>query len=226
MSRVNDEVAAMPLQVLFAKPLENCVDAQTSASDTMLNFIKKVGFGLKEGDDWSKNPKPITFSFDLYRTGSIMGIPESFSVKVPLIAMVPIPVIRIDSLEVQFLARITSQHYGSQARNSANVNTSDYDGKVLDATAAIITKSDTHSSYDVHRNMTLKVTMRAVQAEAPRGLLRVLDILESTIHEDDMGQKTNQLIDKFVDWKAIGGGASQLQKTVAGSGPAADDDVM
>ena len=103
---------ALPLEYLIASPLIAAVKAQRVAAETTRQFIESMI------DDKTKEPLTVDFNLE-QRSGDQSN---SISVNAPLLALVPVPHLRIDSLTTQFHFEISQTFRSSKetaARNSA-----------------------------------------------------------------------------------------------------------
>jgi hypothetical protein len=116
--------------------------------------------------------------------------------KVPLLTMVPIPFIRIDSADIDFNVKInsveetkTSQENKVSGSTQANAN---YKGFRFNAgiklNASISNQKKSSSSDTVKRDYSLNVHVHAVQDDMPAGVERLLSILENSEPLDGKGQ--------------------------------------
>jgi hypothetical protein len=95
-------VKPLPLHQLLAAPLTAAIEAQQQASLGLVSFIREVGF---TADD-DKTPDVRTVEFGYAREGlDADGKPARFDtrLRIPLLAMVSLPHLEIDSLNVNFL---------------------------------------------------------------------------------------------------------------------------
>ncbi|MFT3776133.1 MAG: DUF2589 domain-containing protein [Minicystis sp.] len=119
------------------------------------------------------------------------GAEKTFELTVPILAIVPIPHLRIEELNIDFTAKLndmveTSDTTSSSINVSADVSARWGWGKAslrasYSRTHNQASKSSESSEY------TMNVRVRATQSEVPGGLAKVLDILEAAIKEE----KTN-----------------------------------
>mmetsp|Transcript_5336 Transcript_5336/g.13427 ORF Transcript_5336/g.13427 Transcript_5336/m.13427 type:complete len:293 (-) Transcript_5336:58-936(-) len=99
-----DELASLEFEKLIGGPLCAVVKAQGQAALLTVTFVKEFGFTAnKDG----KASDPVYVEFDYEKPG-LFGMPTKTKLKVPLITMLNVPALRVEYVEVEFLAKITS----------------------------------------------------------------------------------------------------------------------
>lgn len=175
---------AIPFASLIGGPLDACIKAQASAARTSYEFINEVGLTI---DPLTKEKKAIIVTFQYNSNGQLATI------AVPLISIVPIPYLAINTVDIEFLANISAA--------SSNTTESSSDSELgIDATAEASlgygpfslkinakanysskqhSKATADSRYSVEYTMGVKVS--GGQADMPAGLAAVLNILQGSI---------------------------------------------
>jgi hypothetical protein len=189
-----DLMNKVPFGAIIGSPLKAAVEAQAAAAIACADFIQKVGFTK---DD--KGKLSIT-NVDLILERQIQapvgaGAPAAppttakFSMSIPLLSILPIPFIRIESLTANFKVAISAIDERSQSEK----DTLDLDGKLeasvgwgplkVGASGGISSKKDSTatntSKYSVEQ--TMDISLHAVQDDLPAGLAKLLDILKDEI---------------------------------------------
>ncbi|MFD4675965.1 DUF2589 domain-containing protein [Lentzea sp. NPDC058450] len=189
------ELSSLNFESLIGGPLVAAVHAQVQSALATVNFVKQVGFkppaggSVEPGDTSTGDPATVTFTYrkDVPKPD---GTTESRDVQltVPLLAILPVPFLRIDQVDVDFLAKIESVQF-RQVDQQVEV------GADLDAQAAwgwgsarlrasFAFQRDTKEGSKDTRTYSMGVKARAVQDEMPGGMSKVLTILESLIKEE------------------------------------------
>lgn len=178
------QLANIPFGNLIGGPMTAAVQAQAQAAMTTVDFIEKVGFDPPSTSGGT--PAVRNVSFQYHKTDET-GADKTFALTVPILAIVPIPHLRIEELNIDFTAKLNDMVETSDSTNtSINFN--------LDASAKWgWGKASLRASYSRTHNQaskssesseyTMNVRVRATQAEVPGGLAKVLDILEQSIKE-------------------------------------------
>jgi hypothetical protein len=107
---------------------------------------------------------------------------------VPFLAMLPIPYLRVEEANVDFLAKINSVQFRQVDTNIAVTGELEAKAGWLWGSARLKVTTQyqrqTKEGSTVTRDYSMGVKVKAVQDEMPGGLARLLTILESLIKED------------------------------------------
>ena len=173
-------LANIPFGSLIGGPLDACIEAQAKSALTTVDFIKTVGFG--------RSPKTgleeaLAVTFRYKSNGRIVEL------EVPLLTIVPVPYIRVDSIDINFIANIAAESSTSETiEESSEAGGSlkggakfwfvkvEFEGKYSSKKDS---KATQESAYSVEYTMDVKV--RATSDAMPGGLAKVLNLLESSI---------------------------------------------
>lgn len=180
--------------------MKAAVEAQALAAQSTIEFIQKVGFKTSSGgfepddflfEDTSTDAdagelRNVTFTYEKKDETDTAG---TFTLTVPLLAITPIPYLRIDEMTIDFSAKLTDSIQRNTS-SSFTLNTS-VSGKYsafwspvkmsFRVSATYNTKAATRAAQK--REYRMDVHVRAVQDEMPPGLDKVLDILEDAIQD-------------------------------------------
>lgn len=176
---------AIPFGSLIGGPLNACIEAQATAAKTTYEFIKSVGFDA--------NGKAKSVVFEYQRDGKIVNL------TVPLLVIVPIPYIQVDTIGIDFMANISASSSSIQENTS-----SENMGGELDAEGRIgwgpfslsarfkanysskkDSKATQESKYSVE--YTMNVHVGASQSNMPAGLAAVLNVLTGSLSGSEPG---------------------------------------
>jgi hypothetical protein len=94
--KVGEQFSGLPMEDLIGAPLAASCVAQYNLARTMVGFINEIGF---------KDGKAATLDFNFDRAiddGSGELKSENLTVKAPLLVLVPIPALLIETLTVDF----------------------------------------------------------------------------------------------------------------------------
>lgn len=203
MASPGQELSSINFESMLGGPLVAVVNAQAQSAMTSVNFIKSVGFKPGEdgdaGDSTTGEPIYVSFTYDKevapYQpavtkedgtvTDAVPAKYEKHELKVPILTMLPIPFIRIDTTTIDFNAKINSVSYmktnetvGVDGELTAKAGWG-WGSARLKVSASY--KKNTQQGNDVNRTYSLAVHIKAVQDEMPAGLERILGILEDSI---------------------------------------------
>jgi hypothetical protein len=177
------EFQSIPLDYLIATPLMAAVNAQKLAAITTRDFI--LSFLNKEGGVTSNVYTPQTVSFKLNVTDSGANptdppVARNVQLDVPLLSMVPVPHLRIDSLTTHFKYEISEIVKGSREQNidaKLDVKVGTQLLPFLNASLSGNVSSRSAEESTTNRSGVLEVTVHASEAPIPEGLARLLNLL-------------------------------------------------
>jgi hypothetical protein len=180
-------LSQLPLGAIIGGPLKAAVDAQAAAAAACYEFIQKVGFEPGEGANAPGRTRTVTFIYERQQTGG--AEPSRLEITVPLLSIMPLPFIRIESLTVSFKASIGAVDESSKADTSSNTKDLKLDGSVgvplwkVSVGGSISSKKDSTatntSKYSVEH--TMDISMHAVQDDMPAGLAKILNFMTENI---------------------------------------------
>lgn len=188
------DLQAIPFSTMIGAPLSACIDAQEQAARTTVDFIRNVGFDQNNPD------KIINVTFK-YTKQAADGTTKDVELSVPLLTIVPIPFIAIDTVNISFKATLKSVDKEKQVETESERNNSYNSAKSTYAglrgfgvqksksymSGSISTKKDSKatqsSAYSIEANIDINVV--AHQESMPAGLAKVLEILNQAIFVND-----------------------------------------
>lgn len=185
------ELSSIDFASMIGGPLNAVVEAQAKSAMTTLDFIQNLGF-VKEtgatGEVSYGKAKTVTFTYNKVNPDN--GKLYEYELKVPTLAIIPIPYLRVEDVHIQFNAKISSTTYQRNATGES------YGGSIsakagwgwgsAKLSAYYSKRKSTTSGNQVNRTYSLDVKVHAVQDEIPAGLDKVLGILEDTMTEKEI----------------------------------------
>jgi hypothetical protein len=196
MATPGQELATLDFENLIGGPLIAVVHAQAQAAMATVNFVKQVGFKPPADgagtitDQTTGEPATVTFSYkkDVPKADGSGTETKDATLTVPFLAMLPIPYLRIEEANVDFLAKINSIEFRQTDTNFAVTGELEAKAGWLWGSARLKVSTtyqrQTKEGATVTRDYSMNVKVRAVQEEMPGGLARLLSILESAIKEE------------------------------------------
>lgn len=151
----------VPFSELLGSPLMACIDAQKSAAESSIDFIKSVG--MVEGTS-----EIVSVSF-YFKNGD-----DVTTFVVPLLSIVPIPFFSVDVLDIEFNAMVDLRE------NIENIE------QFIGRYSKPIIESSKYN-YDYYSN--LNVHMHASRDHMPTGLSFLLNVLDKSILLEDKVSK-------------------------------------
>lgn len=171
------ELSNIPFRTMIGGPLQAAVDAQIASSLATVDFINKVGFTSPE-DGAARELVMVDFSHsrkDVDKDGN--EISKEIKLEVPLLAMLPIPSLRIEHVDIDFNVKLNSVETSSVSDKIG------VDAEVKGGWGPVSFKvsgsyqRQTATGVEVKKEYALRVQVRAVQDEMPAGLEKVLGML-------------------------------------------------
>lgn len=166
------ELNNIDFKKMIGGPLQAAIDAQVTSALATVDFVKTVGF-TDQGElvmvDFSHKRK------DVKADGT--ADEKDIAIKVPLLAMLPIPSLRIEHVTIDFNVKLNSVETSSTSTSlglSADVS-GGWGPVKFKVSASYQRKSAT--GVEVKKEYALNVNVKAVQDEIPAGLEKILNLL-------------------------------------------------
>jgi hypothetical protein len=182
MSEAIRTLQNLPFSNLIGGPLVAAVQAQAQAAETCVEFIDSVGFETAPGGT-VRSAKEVTFKYSKIDGGA----DSQYSLTVPVLAIVPIPYLRIDEVLIDFSVKLndvvtstTTSTFGVNISGDASAN---WGWGRASLRASLSYKNENKSTASSTQDYNMTVRVRAVSADMPGGMQKVLDILEASIRE-------------------------------------------
>jgi len=207
-ANIGAELQALPLEYLLGSPMQAAITAQALAAKTTSDFIQQVALEEDEFGDI----RAVMIDFQFEQSVPIENAPGEFEttdthLRVPLLATVQVPYLRINDLNVSFefkIRDVQSVKTSRETTGSGDLEISDQekanvrwgapflsffggssgDLEATHQTTVKIHASTTYQSTErqaTDRSATFKMNLNAVQDPIPDGMQRVLEILSNAI---------------------------------------------
>ncbi|MBC2710080.1 MAG: DUF2589 domain-containing protein [Desulfosarcina sp.] len=170
------EFQSLPLSYILAEPLNGVVKAHMLAAQTTREYIEKL--------------KDESIEFSVKKTaadGSDTG--QEVRIVAPILSIIPVPNLRIDSLSVNF--RYSINHTLKDKKDQAleakmKAGTTGWLSSFVDVSLSGSVSTRSSSESEMNRSGTLEISMQASEAEQPEGLKKILNMLANTISETEV----------------------------------------
>jgi hypothetical protein len=183
------ELAAIDFADIIGGPLIAVINAQAKSAHVTSNFIQQTAFTTDQ------NPKLKVVSFDFSQilgsqtqTGTSALTSDQLTIKVPLLTLLPIPFIRVDSMTITFNVNLHSMSTVALSNDfTFNSSTTASDSSFLGLGPAIsfsasVTDRNTYQNDQLTDDTySLNVTVHAVQDQMPGGMSQILGIFGNVI---------------------------------------------
>ncbi len=152
IANINSPFQSIPFDHLIGDVLSSCVDAQSQAGEVARKFIEEVAY---QGDPDKRKVATVAFFYQSAETGRVE------SINVPLLTIVPIPFLRIDTVNIAFTADIEANENGKLTVDIVNGNQ----------------KVNVDSSEYVSAKGKMEVNVTAVGSDMPLGMAKLFQVL-------------------------------------------------
>ena len=192
MPNLVQELNSLDFSVYIGGPLQAAVQAQHAASMSQVNFIKEVGFEKDSSGnitdlryvDFNYKKKAPNPAFDSSLPAGPTNEPfidAEVNISVPFLTMLTIPALRIETLTIDFNAKLTSTETSNVSSEFAASAELGINYKLVNFKASASYKRTASSGTSVEKTYNLGVRVHAVNDEIPAGLDRILTMLEDSI---------------------------------------------
>ncbi len=194
MSQVTRDLRAIPFYQMIGGPLQACIRAQKIAARSTVDFITSVGLKV-DPETGLPTGEVINVAFFYKRDGQMVEL------IVPLLTIVPIPYIAIDTVNINFKASLsqttnTHREYSSEEKKNMEVKDKNFSANAqswgsvdpdgderMEMTGNVSTKRDSKSTRDSTYSVesTIDINVSARSESMPAGMARVLEMLNQAI---------------------------------------------
>lgn len=172
------ELNNIDFRKMIGGPLQAAVDAQVASSLATVDFINKVGFA--EDAQGKKELVMVDFTHKRNNGPKADGSGDDIkdiAIRVPLLAMLPIPSLRIEHVIIDFNVKLNSVESSSTSTDlGVNAEVKAGWGPVSMKVSASFQRK-TATNVEVKKEYSLNVNVKAVQDEIPAGLEKILGML-------------------------------------------------
>lgn len=185
MQQIGNQFKGLPMESLIGGPLKAACDSNVLMAQATSKFITDVGFIPQEGPNGEivpGAPRMVDFSFE--RPGvDKAGDPtiELVKVKVPILAIVPIPNLQVNTVDVVFDMEVKNSTSSVEKQNvemgleaEAKLGYGPFSLSVKITGSVSSSKENTRSS---DSSAKYHVQVNAQNFGTPEGLARVLDLM-------------------------------------------------
>jgi hypothetical protein len=189
---MSSQFKGLPMGDLIGGPLNAACDAQIRLANATADFIQKIGFRQPKSDNDPWLPRTVMFKFDrpaqapslpAPAAGDLANAIETVDIEVPMLAIVRIPNLGIDRVDITFDMEVKSSTSDtSKADQQASLDAEAKIGwGIFSATVKIHGSVSSHQEHTRTSDNSAKyhVEVHASDRGTPEGLARVLDILQT-----------------------------------------------
>lgn len=170
------EFQSLPLEYIISAPLVGVINAQKVAADTTKTFIESM---------LNADKSPVTVDFETsVNQVDAEGQTSSANVKVsaPLLSIVPVPHIRIDSFTSSFNYQITQVAKEATSNQKALSGSAEVGGNPwVKASFKGSVSSNAAKESTTNRSGSIEITVHASEAPIPEGLAKILSLMANAV---------------------------------------------
>ena len=188
---MGNQFSGLPMGELIGAPLAAACDAQVRLANATANFIKVIGF-LPPADPTTAGPNDVgdirTVMFSYQRaapTADDAGATEKVQLEVPLLAVVKVPSLAINKVDISFDMEVKNSEQSRDERTEegkfsaeAKLGWGPFSAKVNVSGSVTSHKENTRST---DQSAKYHVEVHAVDDGMPEGLARVMDLIAQSV---------------------------------------------
>lgn len=169
------QFAGLPIESLICKPIVAAARGQQELTAVYIDGIKKLAY--KDGKSGDTNIIEFNYERPTIKADGGEG-KDDYTIKAPLISLVPVPAFTMDELTVDFNMEVKSMEM-SEDKTHADVNsTVKYNSWFgLDASITGNVSSDSDHKRQTDSTATYKIHARAVQQPPSEGMAKLTSLL-------------------------------------------------
>lgn len=181
-----NQFSGLDMAALIGGPLKAACDAQSMLAHSTLDFIEEVGLEAPDANGVRK-VRTANFSFDraAEQTADGKSVSERVEMNVPLLAIVNVPALSIDVVDVTFDMEVKSSTSSESSSDktgeleaNAGLKIGPFSMNVKIKGSIACHEKNTRSS---DNSAKYHVQVHASQQKTPEGLMRMLDIISSAV---------------------------------------------
>lgn len=179
---IGGQFTGLDMQQLIGAPLTAAADASIQLAHSTASFINEVGF------DSNNKIRTANFGFTK-KTENIDGSHnnDEMNVDVPLLAIVPIPNLQIDEVNVLFDMEVKESEKSESSKDMGGTFSGTANFGIFKATVSGSVSSHESNTRSSDNSAKYHVDVRASNHGTPEGLARVLDMMAACVAPELIG---------------------------------------
>lgn len=161
----------------------------SDGAELKLIYLNSENSEGSEDNKAPKTPAKLTLKVET-NYESVPAVMQKMNIQVPILTMLPIPFIKIESADIEFNVKINSvSTTSSEDKTEAKASTSVHSGWFVkaDLSASFSNQKSSNSNEEVKKDYSLNIKVHAAQDDMPAGVSRILDMLEESIKAQPVG---------------------------------------
>lgn len=179
----------LPIEELIGGPLTAACKAQYDLASCMVTFIHEIGF-----TDEGSNVKTKCLEFDLERpvddgTGEISS--QTVSIKAPLLGLVPIPALLIESVNINFTMEVKTSATSTNKREAKAELAAKANWGWASASFTGSVSSSSENTRSTDNSAKYDINVIAKQQPPQEGMSKLMDLLASAVDPIAISNKSS-----------------------------------
>ncbi|MDR2578716.1 MAG: DUF2589 domain-containing protein [Chitinispirillales bacterium] len=182
---IGEQFKGLDMKNLIGGPLTAAADASILLANSTASFINQVGF------DSANKVRTVAFKFNKKEPDDDGNLTEmEMLIDVPLLAIVPIPNLQIDEVNITFDMEVKecSKDESSNSKSASLSASGGWCGIKVSVSGSVSSQSSNTRSSD--NSAKYHVDVRATNHGTPEGLARVLDMMAASVSPNLLGSRT------------------------------------
>ena len=178
----------LPLDMWIVAPLLATARGNAALAETTLDYVRRIAF--ENPDQPDSKPRLLVFNIERkYKKPTEDGFgSEILQIKAPVLALLPIPALLVDEVQIEFSTSITQIQSESESKSEEQTTSSESSqsgflpGSKNSSTqlkGGLSVQSDQTRKSDYRSTYTFR--LRASQQEIPEGMARLTDMMASVM---------------------------------------------
>lgn len=179
---IAEQFAGLNMDQLIGGPLSAAADASTQLANSTADFINRVGF------DSSGKARTVAFAYQK-RSMNDDGTSnlDEMKVDVPMLAIVPIPNLQIDEVNILFDMEVKQSEKSESSTDLSASLTGSVNLGIVKVSVSGSVSSHSSNTRSSDNSAKYHVDVRATNHGMPEGLARVLDMMAANVAPELVG---------------------------------------
>jgi hypothetical protein len=186
-----NQFSGLPMKALIGAPLKAATDANAMIARAQAQFLISTCFKENPNDDSSLSPVMVNFTLErqtINANGEITDHPAIMKFSIPLMSLIPINSLAIETLKISFDMEVKSSREFSRETSSDRKKRQDssrignaYHAHEFDTELHGTLSSSNKSSGNTQTGANYEITLTAGQLPLPKGVTAILDIFSKNL---------------------------------------------
>lgn len=173
---ISEQFTGLPMKDLIGSPLAAAADASINLANSTADFINRVGFD-KDG-----NVRNVAFKYEKISKNEDGTLNlDAMKVDVPMLAIVPIPNLQVDEVNVLFDMEVKQSEKSESTLDLSASATAKLDLGLFSVSVSGSVSAHQNNTRSSDNSAKYHVDVRAANHGTPEGLARVLDMMAANV---------------------------------------------